>query len=192
MSNDASKLWHYAVGAGYGVAPIGYAGAGGIPLGYAVPGGGGQPAMMNYYAEGPQYVVYAGFWIRVGAVVLDSLILAVPNFAISAAVGFIVEATGNRYLTALASIGQTVMAWLYYALMESSAKQATLGKMACGIIVTDLNGGRISFGRATGRHFASMISGIIIGIGYLMAAWTQKKQTLHDLIASTVVVPGKR
>lgn len=74
--------------------------------------------------------------------------------------------------------------------MESSAKQATLGKMALGIVVTDLEGARIGFGRATGRYFAKILSGLILGIGFLMAAFTERKQGLHDIIAGTLVVKG--
>lgn len=78
--------------------------------------------------------------------------------------------------------------WLYYALMESSNKQATLGKMIVGIKVTDLSGNKITFGRATGRHFGKILSSLILSIGYLMAAFTEKKQALHDLIANCLVV----
>jgi uncharacterized RDD family membrane protein YckC len=72
--------------------------------------------------------------------------------------------------------------------MESSRYQASLGKMALGIVVTDLSGQRISFGRATGRHFAKIISKITIYIGYMMAGWTQQKQALHDMIAGCLVI----
>lgn len=81
-----------------------------------------------------------------------------------------------------------IIQWLYYALMESSSKQATLGKMALGIKVTDMNGNRISFGRATGRYFGKIISGLILNVGYIMAAFTQKKQALHDLMANCLVI----
>ena len=81
-----------------------------------------------------------------------------------------------------------VINWLYYALMESSAKQGTLGKMACGIKVTDMEGKPITFGRASGRFFAKILSGIICAIGYIMAGFTEKKQALHDQIASTLVL----
>jgi uncharacterized RDD family membrane protein YckC len=72
--------------------------------------------------------------------------------------------------------------------MESSSKQATLGKMALGIIVTDLEGQRISFGKATGRHFSKIVSGIILYIGFIMVAFTEKKQGLHDMMAGCLVV----
>jgi uncharacterized RDD family membrane protein YckC len=81
-----------------------------------------------------------------------------------------------------------VLNWLYYSLLESSAWQATLGKKALGLEVTDLDGNRISFGRATGRFFAKFISSIILGIGYIMAGFTEKKQALHDILAGTLVI----
>ncbi len=81
-----------------------------------------------------------------------------------------------------------VLTWLYCAMMESSSKQATLGKMAVGIRVTDVRGQRISFGRATGRHFGKIISALSLFIGYMMAGWTQRKQALHDMMADTLVV----
>jgi uncharacterized RDD family membrane protein YckC len=83
---------------------------------------------------------------------------------------------------------RTVLHWLYYSLLESSAWQGTLGKKALGLEVTDLDGNRISFGRATGRFFAKIISAIILGIGYIMAGFTEKKQALHDILAGTLVI----
>ncbi len=78
--------------------------------------------------------------------------------------------------------------WIYEAAMESSSKQATVGKMALGLKVTDLEGRRISFPRATGRHFAKYVSGMALLIGYIMAGFTERKQALHDMIAGTLVV----
>ncbi len=77
--------------------------------------------------------------------------------------------------------------WLYQALLESGRKQATVGKMAVGLKVTDLRGARISFGRATGRHFAQYLSAMILMIGFFMVGWTRYKQGLHDMIAGTLV-----
>ena len=82
----------------------------------------------------------------------------------------------------------TIIEWLYFALMESSAKQATFGKIIVGIIVTDENGERISFNRATGRYFGKFLSSLFLGIGYLLAAFTQKRQALHDILSSCLVV----
>lgn len=79
--------------------------------------------------------------------------------------------------------------WLYNALLNSSEKQGTWGKQAMNIKVTDLDGNRISFARATGRYFSMMITGMVpLFIGYLMAIFTDKKQALHDMIASTLVL----
>ena len=81
-----------------------------------------------------------------------------------------------------------VVTWLYFALMESSARGATVGKLILGLRVVDDQGARISFLRATGRFFAKIISGIILLIGYIMAAFTDRKRALHDIIAGTLVV----
>ena len=76
----------------------------------------------------------------------------------------------------------------YYALMESSKHQATLGKMALGLKVVDIYGRPISVGRAYGREFAKILSALICLIGYIMAGFSAKKQALHDLIAGTLIV----
>lgn len=138
---------------------------------------------------------YAGFWKRFGA----SLIDAVPIF-----IAFIIAGAvlGNSASNLLFSIGdlpfttldfiQTIVLWLYYAGMESSSKQGTLGKIACGLVVTDLSGRRISFGRATARYFSKIISSITLCVGFIMAGFTIKKQTLHDMIAGCLVVYDKK
>jgi hypothetical protein len=81
-----------------------------------------------------------------------------------------------------------VVGWLYFALQESSTAQATLGKRALGIKVTDANGRRIGFGRATGRFFGKILSGLVFAIGFMLAGWTERKQALHDFLAGTLVV----
>jgi len=79
--------------------------------------------------------------------------------------------------------------WLYYAYFESSSWQATPGKKILNLFVTDLNGRPVSFGRASGRFFAKLITGLIpLGIGYALAGFTEKKQALHDMIASCLVM----
>lgn len=125
---------------------------------------------------------YAGFWTRFLAALLDGLVLAIPSIIISSVT------KGIEGAETLGLIIGILMGWLYDALLESSSKQATLGKQALGIVVTDLNGERISFGRATVRHFSKFLSGIIFLIGYIMAAFTKRKQALHDMIAGTLVV----
>lgn len=81
-----------------------------------------------------------------------------------------------------------IAGWMYYSLFETSYKMATPGKMLIGIKVTDVFGQKLSFGKATGRYFAKYISAMILFIGYLMAAFTEKKQALHDILANCVVV----
>lgn len=81
-----------------------------------------------------------------------------------------------------------LITWLYYVLMESSKCQGTLGKMAVGIKVVKVTGEKVTFGRATGRFFAKSFLSPILYIGYIIAFFTEKKQALHDLIASTIVV----
>lgn len=125
---------------------------------------------------------YAGFWRRFAAYLLDGIILSIVLVPLSLAFPTDQQATFSPVTTGIA--------WLYFALMESSARQATLGKMALGIIVTDMEGNRIGFGRATGRYFAKILSGLILFIGYIMVAFTAKKQALHDIIVNTLVVKG--
>ena len=125
-------------------------------------------------------VAYAGFWRRVLAVIVDGIILCGVLWAISGG-----DITGAPWLVS------TALGWLYAALLESSPKQATIGKMVVGIIVTDEDGKRISIMRATGRHFAKWISAIILFIGFIMVAFTEKKQGLHDMLANTLVVKVK-
>jgi len=78
--------------------------------------------------------------------------------------------------------------WLYYTLMESSSRQATVGKLALGMIVTDLDGNRISFGRANGRFWGKILSGLTLYIGFILAGFTERKQALHDMLAGCLVV----
>lgn len=147
---------------------------------------------------------YAGFWLRFAAHFIDSILLGCVNFAVGAGVGIvlavIIIGANNGNPNALDEGGAGILiqlvaqaigllvGWMYYALMESSAKQATLGKMAVGIQVCDMDGRRITFGRATGRFFGKMLSGLICLIGYIMAGFTEQKQALHDQLAGTLVV----
>jgi uncharacterized RDD family membrane protein YckC len=91
-------------------------------------------------------------------------------------------------VVAIGFLASLLFAWLYFAISESSAKQAILGKRAVGIAVTDLAGRRISFGRATARFFARWLNNVLLGIGYVMAAFTSQKRGLHDYVAGTLVV----
>ena len=145
-------------------------------------------ASLNYYA--PQTgVVYAGFWLRFCALVVDSVILFLVQAPIDWALGApFWEDQATPKSNAISQLTSILIWWLYAALQESSVHQATLGKRAVGIMVTDTRGRRISLARATGRHFAQYLSALIIGIGFLMAAFTKKKQALHDQMADTLVI----
>jgi uncharacterized RDD family membrane protein YckC len=168
-----------------------------------------------------QIPIYAGFWKRFLAYILDQIILSfvhliliIPVFIIFG-LSFLPHGIFDRmheygftivsfqvYDNDLAIAGAIffifvimilgllilVIEWLYYALFESSKNQATLGKIIVGIVVTDLDGKRISFARASGRFFGKIISGLILNIGYIIAGFTEKKQALHDIIASCLVV----
>jgi uncharacterized RDD family membrane protein YckC len=121
-------------------------------------------------------VMYAGFWERFVAIVIDAVILSLAMGIVSAA-------------TFGAGVVLSFFApWLYEAFMLSSEWQATVGKRAMSIVVTDISGKRITFARATGRHFAKWISVLLCFIGFIIAAFTEKKQALHDMIAETLVV----
>ena len=135
-----------------------------------------------------QTMQYAGFWKRVAAFVIDFVIIAICSIPVT----FIFYAYFSNDEPSVAERKVQGMglafAWLYFALMESSVYQGTIGKMFLGIKVTDLNGNRIGFGRATGRHFGRLLSVLLIFIGYIMVAFTQKKQGLHDIMAGCLVV----
>jgi uncharacterized RDD family membrane protein YckC len=144
-------------------------------------------------------VGYGGFWIRVVAAIIDGIILHVavsPIRMIFGGLGLAGMMSGVHHIgLGFLGGGVTLIAlvfgsWLYEAFMQSSSYQATLGKMIFGMKVTDLNGNRISFERATGRHFAKWLSGMILGIGYIMVGFTDRKQGLHDLLAGTLVRRG--
>jgi uncharacterized RDD family membrane protein YckC len=154
-------------------------------------------------------VAYAGFWLRVVAHLIDGVIvgvgmlaLVVPLFILMGGVAMVESLphhnmdrpdpalVGGVVMLVLALAGVAIIGqWLYFAYLESGEKQGTWGKQALNIYVTDLTGNRITLGRASGRFFAKMISGMIpLGIGYIMAGFTERKQALHDMIASCLVL----
>ena len=150
---------------------------------------------------------YAGFWVRFVAFLIDGIILSIPFFFVGLGLAFRFVRIGSLARRGrfdppdMAFFGPVILGfffafaifivvrWLYFAGMESSARQATFGKAAMSLYVTDLKGQPLTFGRATGRFFAKLVSGLIpLGIGYIMAGFTEKKQALHDMIAGTVVL----
>lgn len=123
-----------------------------------------------------EQVVYAGFLERLAAVIIDGLILFIPNFIIS------------YFLSDFGSLITLVTNWLYFALLESGEQQATFGKKALGLKVISIEGNRLSFGQATGRYFGKILSTLILLIGYFMVLWDSKRQALHDKMANTLVI----
>jgi uncharacterized RDD family membrane protein YckC len=151
---------------------------------------------------------YAGFWLRVVAALIDGVIMSialcvllVPLFLLTGMEAHIDGMAQRRgqpdpaivvgiigMILVLAAVSILIQ-WLYHAYLESGEKQATWGKQALGLYVTDLMGNPITFGRASGRFFAKMVTGMIpLGIGYIMAGFTERKQALHDMIASCLVL----
>jgi len=162
------------------------------------------PAYAGYAAI--SRVEYAGFWVRFLAFLIDNAVMGIgfvliliPLIFLTGLGGFIGEIHPNEDmndvgifmlfgLLFLAATASLLLTWLYHALMESSEWQATLGKKVLGLVVTDMAGRRVSFGRATGRHFAKIITNMVPAfIGYIMAGFTERKQALHDMIAGCLV-----
>jgi uncharacterized RDD family membrane protein YckC len=176
-----------------------------------------SPVDPNQYAPvvppsygGEQYarVAYAGFWLRFVAFLIDGvisgflfLIILIPLFILTGAGAALGRISSGEDISddvaAFVGIGFLLgffvitigVRWLYYALSESSSWQGTLGKKMLNLTVTDLNGQPISFARASGRYFSKFITSLIpLAIGYILAGFTEKKQAIHDMIASCLVL----
>lgn len=170
------------------------------------------PAPAPPPVAGPRY---AGFWLRVVANLIDSAIMGIPLAFIF---GICFFAFGGLALLsslqpdpnfnpnnpdpaavfarlaplfgvyAVVILAAIILGWLYYAGMESSTRQATLGKSVLSLRVTDSKGSRLTFGHASGRYFAKIITSMVpLGVGWMLAGFTAKKQALHDMIAGTLV-----
>jgi uncharacterized RDD family membrane protein YckC len=145
----------------------------------------------------PLNIRYAGFWFRVLAAIIDGIasqlitIFVVMPLAFTAGLS-LPEDTSLEAAEAIGGVigflAGTIIHWLWFTIPESSSWQASLGKKLLGLRVTDLNHNRISFGRANARYWSKILSTLILMIGFLMAAFTSKKQALHDLISGTLVV----
>jgi len=145
---------------------------------------------------------YGGFWRRVAAALIDLVIVNAVMVLLSFVLP-IYETVGMGDIsvpesimgvgaefeyTSLGTIIFLIGTWLYVAFTESGAKQATLGKMVMSMRVTDIDGDRINFAQATGRFFAKFLSGLLLMIGFIMVAFTARKQGLHDFLARTLVI----
>ena len=149
-----------------------------------------QRAVPSTIADATTRSRFAGFWTRVVAFVIDGLVM----FAISVAGAIALGAAGLETSKAAVAGYYIMLAaawWLYFAVWESSSKQATLGKRAVGIVVTDTSERSLSFGRASGRHFAKLLNSLTLGIGWIMVAFSRQKRGLHDVVAGTLVIRRK-
>ena len=144
-------------------------------------------------------MVEASFWKRAAAYAIDAVIYWIITYAIGFVLGILL-ALAFAFDPDSASVAQQAVFGLFSALLslacylvyyvwtESSVWQASVGKKLMGLKVTDLNGERISFWRSLGRNVGMIVSGLTLGIGYLMCFWTERKQCLHDKMASCLVV----
>ena len=133
---------------------------------------------------------YAGFWRRFVAMLIDSFILTLIELGLVVLLVFSAKEISNQLGNWIDALW-FILFLVYFAVMESSSKQATLGKMVLGLQVTDLEGNRTTFLRATGRNMAKILSCLTLMIGFLMAAFTEKKQGLHDMVANCLVIKRK-
>jgi len=134
---------------------------------------------------------YAGFGRRVGGFLIDVIVVGILTFGMAFILGAVTGGFGGSSPETLNMIGNIlslVVFWLYFARSESSQSQTTVGKKVFGLIVTDLNGDRITFLRASARVLGLFLSNMTIGLGYLVGLFTSKKQGLQDLVAGCVVV----
>jgi len=168
--------------------------------------GGAMPAAR--YTVARPGVLYAGFWLRVVAAIIDGILLSIPLIPLyvmtfASLIPEMMRHQDNPFelmATIFPRIGfilliYIIAAWLYWALMEASSWQATLGKKALGLMVTDLEGKRATFGRTSGRFFAGRgativptIGGLYFLISCICAGFTEKKQAIHDMIAGCLVI----
>jgi len=152
-------------------------------------------AVTNEHPAPPAGFIYGSFSARTLALSIDQIILffiivvlTIPVCILLGLASFLVWPFFFVMFMPATLPATSIIAWLYFASQESSKHQATFGKRLCGLRVTDMLGNRISFPRATVRFFGKFLSSAIMLIGFLMAAFTERHQALHDLIAETLVL----
>jgi len=158
-------------------------------VGVIVPGGASSTAFPTSLATPVTFGLpeYAGFWIRGWALVIDAVI--VGAFALLIPIWLKSASAESAGPLALGPILQTLLVWIYMPALWFSPMQATAGQRICRLRVVDaMDGGRITFMRGLLRVLSMILSGLILGIGFLMAAFTERKRALHDIIAETCVV----
>jgi uncharacterized RDD family membrane protein YckC len=154
-----------------------------------------------------EHLQEAGFWRRFAAYTVDIVIVAVGGLVVEVVLGLLAVGIATVFYSSpisgvyyaaqfrfavIAQVLSWLIAlagfWLYFSLQESSSRQATLGKLLLAIRVADLQGDRVSFSRATGRTAGKILSWLLCNVGFLMAAFTARRQGLHDIIAGTLVI----
>jgi uncharacterized RDD family membrane protein YckC len=139
-------------------------------------------------------ILYAGFWRRLLAYLIDSVFLSGIELALAGAVFVIAPSTMQGVQSgatqAIAEVGPVAaaIAWAYYGIFESSPARGTLGKIALGLYLGDAHGDPITFRRAILRNWLKTFSWLTLGAGFLLAGFTPRKQALHDLLAGTLVL----
>jgi len=132
----------------------------------------------NPYKKLSKKQIYAGFWQRFLAGIIDSVILIVIEVILI-------------FIPIIGWILSLFVTWLYFAIQHSSTKQATFGMRALDIKITNENHGKIGFWRATGNFYLTVISALLVFIGFLMIAFTSRKQGFHNLISRTLCIKIK-
>ena len=144
--------------------------------------------MTNEQAVAAPILRYGGFWIRLVATLIDGFILGIMLGLLGAVTGLDFFADDPERISWLAIAVQFAVDWLYEAGLTASPLCGTLGKRAVGLRVVTERGERISFARSTGRFLAKVVSAMLLLVGFLMVAFTERKRGLHDMIAGTVVI----
>lgn len=135
---------------------------------------------------------YAGFWVRAGAYLIDGVVIYIAAFLISFIIVFVrALLTGSIGDTGFASLIGFLVAISYYIYFGSGRWLATPGKRALGIYIVRTDGAPISGRLALGRYLSYVLSGLPLGLGFLMVGWSNEKKALHDMICGTRVVYGK-
>ena len=143
--------------------------------------------LSSVYSQNNGQLPYVGFWRRFAAYFIDAIILNIIGMFPGWVIGIVFD--DSIFSIMFYSFAISTLVWtLYFGYFESSKKQATLGKQALGIKVTDLEGNRISFGKAVARYVVKLITSMMLAIGFIAIAFTEKKQGLYDLAVGTVVV----
>ena len=146
------------------------------------------PPVWDARPAGTPTVAYGGFWIRVVAYLIDGFLLGIVGVVLGAAFGISMVAGDFQDYDPTFNLVSFAIGWLYFALLESSERGATVGKMAMGLRVVTGDGQRLTFLNATGRYFAKILSAALFCIGFIMVGFTERKRGLHDMLANTLVI----